>query len=56
MIFRFFILTAALSLSTAVFAQSSNTDHSAHHPAGVASSAPTSQPATEGEVRRVDKA
>ena len=56
MSFRFFVLAAALNLSTAVFAQSSNTDHSAHHSAGAAPSAPSSQSATEGEVRRVDKA
>jgi len=30
---RFFALAAALNLSPAVFGQSSNTDHSTHHPA-----------------------
>jgi len=33
MISRFFVLAAALNLSTAVLAQSSNTGHSAHQPA-----------------------
>ena len=56
MSFRFFVLAAALNLSTAVFAQSSNTDHSAHHPNGVTSSAPANQLGAEAEVRRVDKA
>jgi Cu(I)/Ag(I) efflux system protein CusF len=45
-----------LNLSSAAFAQSSNADHSAHHPAVAAASAPASQTASEGEVRRVDKA
>jgi len=53
---RFFALAAALNLSPAVFGQSSNTDHSTHHPAGAASSALASQTASEGEVRRIDKA
>ncbi len=45
-----FIAVAALSLSGAAFAQS--TDHSAHHaPAASAAAAPM----TDGEVRKVDK-
>ena len=55
MISRFFVLAAALNLSTAVLAQSSNTGHSAHQPASAAVVAPVSKPTTEGEVRRVDK-
>ncbi|NBT78409.1 MAG: RND transporter [Betaproteobacteria bacterium] len=55
MISRFFILAAALNLSTAVLAQSSNTEHSSHRPVDATASVPASQPTTEGEVRKVDK-
>jgi Cu/Ag efflux protein CusF len=55
MISRFFMLAAALNLSTAVLAQSPNTDHSAHRPVDAPASVPASQPTTEGEVRKVDK-
>jgi len=52
----FLLAAAALNLSTAVFAQSNNADHGAHHPPGATTPAPASRPAAEGEVRRVDKA
>lgn len=46
------IPVAALSLSGPAFAQTSSTDHSAHHvPAASAAVAP----ASDGEVRKVDK-
>lgn len=53
---RFFVFLAALNVTSTAFAQSSSSDHSAHHPTGVTSSAPANQLGAEAEVRRVDKA
>ena len=45
------ILASALFALAATAHAQSTTDHSAHHPAGAAEAAPTS----DGEVRKVDK-
>ena len=52
--FSFLVAAGALSLSGTAFAQTSASDHAAHHPvaAPVAVSAPT---LADGEVRKVDK-
>ena len=49
--------TLALTLATAVHAQTKpDTEHAAHHPAGAsAAAATTTAPDTDGEVRKVDK-
>lgn len=43
---------AVLSLSSAAFAQTSATEHSAHHPPAASAAA---TPTSDGEVRKVDK-
>ena len=48
------LLTCATVLPAA--AQTSEADHTAHHPAGASSAAPAAADMTEGEVRRIDKA
>lgn len=45
------VVTAAMFLSGAAFAQTSTADHSAHHPPAASAAAATS----DGEVRKVDK-
>lgn len=52
---RFLVFAATLGMATAAIAQSSENDHSAHHPPAAATLAPAAAPRTEGEVRRIDK-
>lgn len=52
---RSILAIAALSIAFSAQAQTTDADHSAHHPAA-SSSAPAAAPLTEGEVRKVDLA